>query len=55
MAALELDHLAVPLESFPAIIPQPTAKQSLRQNHKDDAEGKGLGLSAKARQDGVCR
>jgi hypothetical protein len=32
MAALELDHLAVPLESFPAIIPKPTAKQSLRQN-----------------------
>ena len=32
MAALELDHLAVPLESFPAIIPQPTAKQGLRQN-----------------------
>jgi hypothetical protein len=23
--------------------------------NKDEAEGKGLGLSAKARQDGVCR
>jgi hypothetical protein len=32
MAALELDHLAVPLESFPAIISQSTAKKSLRQN-----------------------
>ena len=33
MAALELDHLAVPLELFPAIISQSTAKKSLRQNH----------------------
>ena len=32
MAALELDHRAVPLNPCPAIIPQATAKQSLRQN-----------------------
>jgi hypothetical protein len=32
MAALELDHLALPLEAFPAIISQSTAKKRLRQN-----------------------
>ena len=38
MAALELDHLAVPLESSPAIIPKPNTKQSLRQNQKGHTE-----------------
>jgi hypothetical protein len=32
MAALELDHLAVPLAMFPAIIRQASATQNLRQN-----------------------
>jgi hypothetical protein len=32
MAALELDHLALPLEAFPAIISQSTAMKNLRQN-----------------------
>jgi hypothetical protein len=32
MAALELDHRAVPLEPFPAIILKASAKQNLRQN-----------------------
>jgi hypothetical protein len=42
MAALELDHLAVPLESFPAIISQSTAKKSLRQNRRGrDAKATG--------------
>jgi hypothetical protein len=32
MAALELDHLALPLEAFPAIISQSTTMKNLRQN-----------------------
>jgi hypothetical protein len=32
MAAFELNHRAVPLDPFPAIIPQASAMQSLRQN-----------------------
>ena len=32
MAALELDHRAVPLEPFPAIILKASAKKNLRQN-----------------------
>src|ERR1035438_4998510 len=32
IAAFELNHRAVPLDPFPAIIPQVSAMQSLRQN-----------------------
>jgi hypothetical protein len=32
MAAFELNHRAVPLDPFPAIIPQASTMQSLRQN-----------------------
>jgi hypothetical protein len=35
MAALELDHRAVPLDPLPAIILEASAKKNLRQNPKD--------------------
>jgi hypothetical protein len=38
MAAFELNHRAVPLDPFPAIIPQVSAMQSLRQNPIDCTE-----------------
>jgi F420-0:gamma-glutamyl ligase-like protein len=37
MAALELDHRAVPLEPFPAITLKASAKQNLRQNPRKKA------------------
>jgi hypothetical protein len=40
MAAFELNHRAVPLDPFPAIIPQASAMQSLRQNRSWDAGSK---------------
>src|ERR1035438_9863215 len=35
MAAFELNHRAVPLDPFPAILPQASAMQSLRQNRRN--------------------
>ena len=37
MAALELDHRAVPLDPFPAITLKASAKQHLRQNPRKKA------------------